>query len=160
MSLLLKHLKVISEDYSMNETNWTKIYVLENPDFPNECYVGSSKQKYLCKRYYRHRKEFEGGNRSYGKLFTTPNHRITAIELNSDLDTTDVLRQRERFYYDKVKAEGKNVIIMCLGRRQRRRRRRRHFLTIKHTSGESQQKTPSFSRKSCLLSLFNFLFFF
>ena len=82
---------------------WGKIYVIENKDYPEQVYVGSTEQKYICKRKYRHRKENEWGNKSYGNLFDTPNWTCQIIEMEEGL-TGELLRQREREYYDYFKA--------------------------------------------------------
>lgn len=82
-----------------NCDNWGKIYVIENIDFPKQVYVGSTEQKYICKRKYRHRKENEWGNKSYGNLFDTDNWKCQIIEMEEGL-SGEKLREREREYYD------------------------------------------------------------
>lgn len=82
---------------------WGKIYVIENVDYPEQVYVGSTEQEYICKRKYRHRKENEWGNKSYGNLFDTPNWKCYVIEMEEGL-VGENLRQREREFYDHFKA--------------------------------------------------------
>lgn len=87
---------------------WGKIYVITNKDFPEEVYVGSTEQPYICKRKYRHRKEWEWGNLSYGNLFTTPNWDCYIVEMEQGL-IGESLRMRERDYYDTYVAQGLQV---------------------------------------------------
>ena len=78
---------------------WGKIYVITNKDYPNQVYVGSTEQTYICKRKYRHRKEKEWGNKSYGNLFDTDNWSCYVVEMEQGL-LGEQLRMREREYYD------------------------------------------------------------
>ncbi len=93
----------------INDTQWGKIYIIENEDYPHQLYVGSSRQKYLGKRYYRHKEQHKKGCKSYGNLFDTDCHSITCIEMTEGL-IGERMRERERYYYDKFIAEGKQVL--------------------------------------------------
>lgn len=88
--------------------NCGKIYVLTNPDYPSDYYIGSTTQTYLAKRYYRHKQEYAKGSKSYGNIFKSDNHEIRAIEWHSNISVKD-LCIRERFYIDYYKALGNNV---------------------------------------------------
>ena len=90
------------------EEHTGKIYLITNKDFPKQCYVGSTGQDYLTKRYYRHKQEHKNGSISYGNLFDTPNHDIYTIYAKVDLEG-ELLRMKERCYYDKYKADGWSV---------------------------------------------------
>ena len=108
---LLKLYKEMNTNNTMtncDKTRWGKIYVITNKDFPEEVYVGSTEQQYLCKRKYRHRKEWEWGNQSYGNLFTTENYDASIVEMESGL-VGEELRMRERQYYDVYIEQGLKV---------------------------------------------------
>jgi hypothetical protein len=87
---------------------WGKIYTITNKDFPTQVYVGSTEQKYLAKRKYRHQWEWKKGNLSYGNLFTTDNWEIKIMEMEQGL-IGEPLRMREREYYDDYLAQGLDV---------------------------------------------------
>ena len=91
------------EEYNDKRTAWGKIYVITNKDYPKQVYVGSTEQTYICKRKYRHKKEHEWGNKSYGNLFATDNWECYVVEMEEGLVGIP-LRMREREYYDCYKA--------------------------------------------------------
>ena len=90
------------------DNRWGKIYTITNKDFPTQVYVGSTEQKYLAKRKYRHQWEWKRGNMSYGTLFTTDNWEMKIMEMEEGL-IGEPLRMRERQYYDDYLAQGLNV---------------------------------------------------
>jgi|TARA_R110000822_G_scaffold2382_1_gene11328 hypothetical protein len=90
------------------KTHTGKVYVITNTDYPDQFYVGSTGQDYLTKRYYCHKQEHQSGSKSYGNLFDTKNHSIDTIFAKVDLRDEE-LRMKERFYYDKYKADGKTI---------------------------------------------------
>ena len=105
---ILNYLKDKQYIMSMKCDNCGKIYVLTNPDYPSDYYIGSTTQTYLAKRYYRHKQEYAKGSKSYGNIFKSDNHEIRAIEWHSNISVKD-LCIRERFYIDYYKALGNNV---------------------------------------------------
>jgi hypothetical protein len=84
---------------------WGKIYVLTNKDFPEQVYVGSTTQRWVSKRFYRHKMNHLEGVKSYGNLFDTPNCEYECIEMEYGLMGIP-LRQKEREYLDLFKSQG------------------------------------------------------
>ncbi len=87
---------------------WGKIYVITNKDFPEQVYVGSTEQRYIGKRKYRHKKECQWGNKSYGNLFDTDNTECYIVEMEQGLVGKE-LRMREREYYESYLAQDLQV---------------------------------------------------
>lgn len=87
---------------------WGKIYVITNKDFPDQVYVGSTEQQYIGKRKYRHKKERQWGNKSYGNLFDTDNTECYIVEMEQGL-VGEELRKREREYYESYLAQDLQV---------------------------------------------------
>lgn len=88
------------------KSNWGKVYAIVNPDFPDDCYVGSTSEEWTNKRLWRHKQR--SSHPSYGRLFSTPNFRLIIVEMSYGV-TRDELGQRERYYYDKFDANNVNV---------------------------------------------------